>query len=80
MWGEVLVTSPHTSAEVLVNKIKLHSSENKSDDREKLLQWMKDYVESLPGKRYVYKVAVFVSDLSFVKHSGCQCGSGLELR
>ena len=82
MWGEIFprVNDIQVSAEVLANKIKLHSNESKSDDSEKLLQWMKDYVASLPGKWYVYKVTVIVSDLSFVKHSGCQCGSGLELR
>ena len=52
LWAQIFprVNDVQVSADVLVNKIKLHSSETKTDDSDKLLQWMKDYVSSLPGK------------------------------
>ena len=44
------------AAEILVNKLKLHSSERRSDDSEKLLQWTKDYARSLSGMQHAHRV------------------------
>lgn len=58
LWAEIFprVDDIQVAAEILVNKLKLHSSESRSDDSEKLLQWTKDYVGSLPGKQHVHRV------------------------
>jgi hypothetical protein len=58
LWAEIFprVDDIQVPAEVLVNKLKLHSSESENDDSEKLLQWMKDYVASLPGKQHINRV------------------------